>query len=155
MKFTRMIAFIVGALALSLGSFSSTAQGQCVYDGNNDGVVDGADLAEMLGQWGSCGSQTPSWATLLVAAPDPAIVTDPALRAAIVASGWAWKVRDNSSNIEMLLVPAGSFTMGCKGSVQYGCQSDENPLHTVTLANAFYTWPHGSDASAVAGEDGQ
>ena len=37
---------------------------------------------------------TPSWATLLEAMPDPAVVTDANLRAAIVASGFAWRVRD-------------------------------------------------------------
>ena len=49
----------------------------------------------------------PAWATLLDATPDPTVVTDANLRAAIVASGFAWRIRDNSSNIEMLLVPGG------------------------------------------------
>ena len=34
MKFTRMIASIVGAVALSLSSFSSVASGQCASDIN-------------------------------------------------------------------------------------------------------------------------
>jgi formylglycine-generating enzyme required for sulfatase activity len=80
----------------------------------------------------------PAWATLLEATPDPTVVTDANLRAAIVASGFAWRVRDNSSNIEMLLVPAGIFMMGCSASTQYGCGSDENPTHQVTLTQAFY-----------------
>ena len=79
----------------------------------------------------------PAWATLLEAMPDPAIVTDVNLRAAIVASGLAWRIRDNSSNIEMLLVPGGTFTMGCSASTQDGCGSDESPTHQVTLS-AFY-----------------
>ena len=80
----------------------------------------------------------PAWATLLEASPDPAVVTDANLRAAIVASGFAWRVRDNAANIEMLLVPGGTFTMGCSASTQYGCSSSESPTHQVTLTNAFY-----------------
>ena len=80
---------------------------------------------------------TPSWATLLEPLPDPAVVTNANLRAAIVASGFAWRIRDNSSNIEMLLVPGGTFTMGCSASTQYGCGSNESPTHQVTLS-AFY-----------------
>ena len=79
----------------------------------------------------------PSWATMLEGLPDPAVVTDANLRTAIMASGFAWRVRDNSSNIEMLLIPAGTFTMGCSESTQYGCSSDESPTHQVTLS-AFY-----------------
>ena len=80
----------------------------------------------------------PAWATLLEAAPNPTVVTNANLRAAIVASGFAWRIRDTSSNIEMLLVPAGTFTMGCSASNSYACDSDENPLHQVTLTQAFY-----------------
>jgi formylglycine-generating enzyme required for sulfatase activity len=79
----------------------------------------------------------PTWATLLEASPDPAVVTDANLRAAIVASGFAWRVRDNGTNIEMLLVPGGTFMMGCSpGDAE--CFEDESPVHQVTLTNAFY-----------------
>jgi len=80
----------------------------------------------------------PAWATLMEATPDATVVTDVNLRAAIVASGFAWRIKDTSSNIEMLLVPAGTFTMGCSASTQYGCESDESPTHQVTLTQAFY-----------------
>jgi formylglycine-generating enzyme required for sulfatase activity len=80
----------------------------------------------------------PTWATLLEPLPDPAIVTDANLRAAIVASGFAWRIKDTSSNIEMLLVPPGTFMMGCSASNSYACNSDENPTHQVTLTQAFY-----------------
>ena len=79
----------------------------------------------------------PTWATLLEASPDPAVVTDANLRAAIVASGFTWRIRDNSSNIEMLLVPGGTFMMGCSASNSYACYFDESPTHQVTLS-AFY-----------------
>ncbi len=78
----------------------------------------------------------PAWATLLEATPNPAVVTDANLRAAIVASGFAWRIRDNAANIEMLLVPGGTFMMGCSpGDAE--CGGDEIP-HEVTLTNAFY-----------------
>ena len=79
----------------------------------------------------------PTWATLIQLLPDPAVVTDANLRAAIVASGFAWRIRDTSSNIEMLLVPGGTFMMGCStGDLE--CYGDESPAHQVTLTNAFY-----------------
>jgi formylglycine-generating enzyme required for sulfatase activity len=81
----------------------------------------------------------PSWATLVEAQPDPAVVTDPALRAAIIATGRPWRVRDTATQVEMLLVPPGTFQMGCiMGSIQYGCYGEELPVHQVTLTNAFY-----------------
>jgi formylglycine-generating enzyme required for sulfatase activity len=79
----------------------------------------------------------PAWATLLEATPDPAVVTDANLRAAIVASGFAWRIKDTSSNIEMLLVPGGTFMMGCSPG-DSECGGDESPAHQVTLTNAFY-----------------
>ncbi len=80
----------------------------------------------------------PSWGTLIEATPDPEVVTNPTLRAAIAASGYAWRVRDNVTGIEMLLIPQGTFTMGCTASSQYGCDTRENPTHSVTLTQAFY-----------------
>jgi formylglycine-generating enzyme required for sulfatase activity len=80
----------------------------------------------------------PSWATLIEELPDPAVVTNATLRNAIAATGLAWRVRDNASQIEMLLVPPGTFNMGCSASNLYGCYSNENPVHAVTLTNAFY-----------------
>jgi formylglycine-generating enzyme required for sulfatase activity len=80
----------------------------------------------------------PSWATLIEPLPDPAVVTNASLRNAIAATGYAWRVRDNISQIEMLLVPPGTFNMGCSASNQWGCDSRENPVHAVTLTNAFY-----------------
>ena len=80
----------------------------------------------------------PTWATLLELLPDPAVVTDANLRTAIVASGFAWRVRDNATNIEMLLVPGGTFMMGCSPSAEFSCDSPEAPTHQVTLTQAFY-----------------
>ncbi len=81
---------------------------------------------------------TPSWATLVEALPDPAVVTDVTLRNAIIATGYPWRVRDNGTQIEMVLVPGGTFTMGCTASNAYACNANENPTHSVTITNAFY-----------------
>ena len=163
MKLSNIVFSLVAAVAITFGFSTSTAQGQCTADLNNDHKVDGADIGQLLSQWGTNGSAdidgsgavdgpdltqllaqwgscivVPTWATLVEAAPNASIVTDANLRAAIVASGLAWRVRDNAANIEMLLVPAGIFTMGCSTSTTYpNCNSHETPLHQVTLS-AFY-----------------
>ena len=139
MKSTNILLSIVAAVTMTFGVSTSSVQGQgsCAGDVNGDHVVDGADLAILLGNWGQCPAVVPAWATLLEAMPNPAVVTDANLRAAIEASGFAWRIRDNSSNIEMLLVPGGTFTMGCSpGDAE--CGGDESPAHQVTLTNAFY-----------------
>jgi formylglycine-generating enzyme required for sulfatase activity len=113
----------------------------CLYDLNNDGKVNGGDLGLLLAGWGPCPATiiVPSWATLVEAMPDPAVVTDPALRTAIIATGRPWRVRDTSTQVEMLLVPPGTFRMGCiMGSNLYGCYDQELPVHQVTLTNPFY-----------------
>jgi hypothetical protein len=82
----------------------------CVGDLTGDGSVDGVDLAIVLARWGGeC--RLPSWATLLADAPAADVVFDSELRSAIVDSGLPWRVADTTTGIEMLLVPAGSFLM--------------------------------------------
>jgi len=116
------------------------AWGTLLGDVDGDGITGGSDLAAVLAAWGPCGTpQVPSWATLLESYPDPAVVTDAALRAAIIETGYAWRVRDNATQIEMLLIPPGTFNMGCSPSNEFACAPDENPVHAVTLTNAFYT----------------
>lgn len=110
----------------------------CEADLSANGVVDGADLGVQLGNWGECVT-IPTWATVVEAQPDPAVVTDPTLRAAIIATGRPWRVRDTGTGIEMLLVPPGTFQMGCvSGSVLSPCVSGELPVHQVTLTLPFY-----------------
>ena len=124
-------------LGLVLAAWASDGTDEPGSDVNQDGIVNGADLAFVLGAWGPCVT-TPAWATLIEAFPDPAVVTYPALRAAITATGLAWRVKDTATQIEFVLIPPGTFQMGCSASQQYGCSSDESPVHTVTLTNAFY-----------------
>ncbi len=109
-----------------------------IGDLNEDGLINGADLAQLLGGWGTTQIQTGCWAVVLEVEPDPAVITDPEWRARIIATGLPWRVQDNASGIEMLLVPSGTFLMGCSASLQQGCNGDENPVHQVTLTQAFY-----------------
>jgi formylglycine-generating enzyme required for sulfatase activity len=107
--------------------------------GAADVVVSGAKGSTAVpGGFTYLSVNVPSWATLIEGAPDPAVVTDAALRNAITATGFAWRIRDNASQIEMLLVPPGTFQMGCSSSTSGGCAVAENPVHAVTLPNAFY-----------------
>jgi formylglycine-generating enzyme required for sulfatase activity len=125
-------------LGLVLAAWGTDGSDEPGSDINADGLVNGADLAFVIGAFGPCPT-VPSWATLIEAQPDPAVVWDADLRAAITATGLAWRVRDTATQMEMLLIPPGSFDMGCvEGSVQHPCYSRELPVHTVTLTNAFY-----------------
>ncbi len=114
-----------------------------VADLSLDGLVDAMDLALEISHWGvspyaggNC--VVLSWATVLESSPDPAVVTNPTLFEAIVASGYPWRVRDNLSEMEMLFVPAGSFSMGCTPTQGAGCWSVEQPAHQVVLTGGFY-----------------
>ena len=124
-------------LAALLGTWGTNGQGEFDCDIDNDGIVGGTDLAIILGGWGPCPPPILAWATVLEQNVNPAVVTDATLRNAIIASGLPWRVRDNGTNIEMLLVPGGTFMMGCStGDAE--CSGDESPAHQVTLTNAFY-----------------
>ncbi|MFN9125542.1 MAG: SUMF1/EgtB/PvdO family nonheme iron enzyme, partial [bacterium] len=128
-------------LAALLVAWGSNGQGQVDTDLNNDGIVDGSDLAAVLVAWGSTCQPLP-WATGLEFFPSPAVVTDAALRNAITATGYPWRVRDNVTNIEMLLVPPGSFEMGCTESNPFECPTAELPRRQVTITKAFYLGRH-------------
>jgi formylglycine-generating enzyme required for sulfatase activity len=80
----------------------------------------------------------PTWFTVLESAPDAQVVASGALRNAIAGTGFPWRVRDNASGVEMLLVPPGTYEMGCTPSNEWSCSPNESPVHTVTLTNAFY-----------------
>ena len=120
----------------SVLSFYGPCQSGALGDFNFDAVIDSSDLGTVLGNYGPCTAGL-EWATVLQWNPDPAVVPDAAVRAKIVASGFPWSVRDTGTGIEMLLIPAGTFNMGCSASNSYGCYDDETN-HQVTLSNAFY-----------------
>lgn len=100
----------------------------------------------LSGSWGTVSAPggysyvnvtVPTWATLVEAAPNPDVVTSTSLRAAIAATGLAWRVRHTATQIEMVLIPPGTFQMGCSAG-NCECYTRENPVHSVTLTSAFY-----------------
>jgi len=109
----------------------------CSTDFNGDGQVDSADLGELLAQWGVECPLLP-WATVVEFAPDPAVVSNDAMREAIVAANLPWRVIDRETQIELLLVPPGTFNMGCSPLPFDPCEQHEFPIHSVTITRAFY-----------------
>ena len=81
---------------------------------------------------------TYTWYTVLEQNPSAAVVPNATVRANIIATGFPWRVRDIGTGIELLLVPPGTFTMGCNAFDLGRCHSNESPRHQVTLTRAFY-----------------
>jgi len=128
-------------------------------DFNDDGQVDAADLSRLLAAWGtpavdidgdgttgasdlsgmlaSWGAVPQPWYTPVEVTPNAAIVANADLRKRILATGLPWRVVDNISLMEMLVVPPGTFNMGCSAS-DASCTSYELPVHAVTISGAFY-----------------
>lgn len=220
-----VVSLLVSLLvSLAFAGRSDARQEACQADLNGDGIVDGTDLALLLGLWGeTCGASVQSispsfgssgggqvvtitgtrlagasevsfggaaaaritvmspteitcvtppgtpgdcdvsvttpagtvvlaagfryhlpvpWATVLEPMPDPAVVVDAKLRAAIIATNLPWRVVADSCGMEMLLVPPGEFAMGCSPSWQFACRIDEEPVHQVTLTQPYYLGRH-------------
>ena len=132
-----------GALATSVNVVSATVLTAVTPAGSigpavNVSVTTPGGTGTLAGAFSYYEAETLSWASVLEPLPNAAVVPDAAVRANIVASGYPWRVRDNSSGIEMLLIPGGTFTMGCSASNSSGCIGHENPTHQVTLSKAFY-----------------
>jgi formylglycine-generating enzyme required for sulfatase activity len=117
---------------------TATAPASATLGAKNVVVTAPGGTATAVGAFTYNSSSVPSWATVIEFAPNPAVVTNATMRAAITATGLAWRVRDTGTQIEMLLVPPGTFTMGCTASNLWSCGSNENPTHSVTLTQAFY-----------------
>lgn len=108
-------------------------------DLNVDGVVDGGDLGILLVAWGDCPVlPAPPWATMLEALPNPAVVTDQQLRDSIASLKVAWRIRDNLTQSELVLIPPGTYLMGCSASSGSACNSNEWSIHEVTITSPFY-----------------
>jgi formylglycine-generating enzyme required for sulfatase activity len=72
-----------------------------------------------------------------VSAPDPSIITDQSTRERIIATGLPWRVKDRTTGIEMVLIPAGKYMRGASpgDSDPY---DDERPPHEVVITKLFY-----------------
>ncbi|MSR45165.1 MAG: hypothetical protein EXS15_07420 [Phycisphaerales bacterium] len=82
-------------------------------------------------------SQQLSWASVIEEAPDERVIVNEEISRRIRATGLPWRVRDKVSDIEMLLVPAGSFLMGASaGESDIGAA--DQPAHEVTISHPFY-----------------
>ena len=132
-----------GALATSVNVVSATVLTAVTPAGSigsavSVSVTTPGGTGTLAGAFSYYEAGTLSWATVLEVLPNAAVVPDSTVRAKIVASGYPWRVRDNSSGIEMLLIPGGTFTMGCSASNLSGCGFQESPTHQVTLSKAFY-----------------
>ena len=80
-----------------------------------------------------------SWAAVLEQLPDSTVLRDHNLCAAIAATGLPWRVRDTETQIELVLIPPGTYQRGCSRSLQAGCDCNvELPVHQVTLTEPFY-----------------
>lgn len=96
----------------------------------------------------------PPGVDVLEGAADPAVVTDPSLRAAIAATGLPWRVRHRRSGMELLLVPPMGFERGAASEDQEAAD-DERPAHAAAVTAAFYLGRHEVTAAeweAVTGE---
>jgi formylglycine-generating enzyme required for sulfatase activity len=105
---------------------------------DNDGFVGPSDLVHTLAAFGESGIKIPNWATAIELQPDADVVTDSALLQRIEDSCYAWRVNDTQTQIEMLLIPDGTFQMGCIPSDESPCRPNESPTHTVKITEPFY-----------------
>jgi formylglycine-generating enzyme required for sulfatase activity len=130
----------VGGVAATIVSVTPTVIAATTPASATTGLKDVIVLTPyLLGAFGAFEYISIPWATVIEFAPDPAVVTNATMRAAITATGLAWRVRDRATDIEMVLVPpTGNFTMGCTASNGFSCNDDENPMQWVTLTQAFY-----------------
>lgn len=97
---------------------------------------------------------TPRGVDVLEGAADPAVVTDPSLRAAIDATGLPWRVRHRRSGMELLLVPPMGFERGAALGDEEAAD-DERPAHAAAVTAPFYLGRHEVTAAeweAVTGE---
>jgi formylglycine-generating enzyme required for sulfatase activity len=78
-----------------------------------------------------------AWSEVLVSAPNPSIITDSSIRERISATGLPWRVKDRTTGIEMVLIPAGKYRRGASAG-DSDAYVDERPSHDVVITKAFY-----------------
>jgi formylglycine-generating enzyme required for sulfatase activity len=81
--------------------------------------------------------QVQEWADVLVEAPDPKIVTDQALRERLSGTGLPWRVKDRTTGIELVLVPAGKYMRGASPGDSEAYRDEREP-HEVLITKSFY-----------------
>lgn len=86
---------------------------------------------------GPDGPIVPVWAELIEAEPSARLVRNSDLRKRIQQSGYAWRVRDRATGIEMLLVPAGTYMRGASPEIDRP-PTEELPRHAVTISTPYY-----------------
>ena len=124
---------------------------QQAFDFDSSGVVDSQDLSRLLSHLGDSAllattvPAVPEWATLMKCCPPENMCDE--LKALINESGFAWKVRDNTTLMPMVLIPAGTFDMGCTSSTGSNWRSPCAPWEywnsgvaqeQVPIGNHFY-----------------
>jgi formylglycine-generating enzyme required for sulfatase activity len=91
---------------------------------------------------GDAGESSPraprlDWADIVEHAPDPNVVREESLRAALEGTGLPWRVRDRTSGVELLLVPPGEGWRGAD-EADGEAAADERPRHPVVAVEPFY-----------------
>jgi formylglycine-generating enzyme required for sulfatase activity len=82
------------------------------------------------------------WADVVAQEPDFQVVRDLDWRKRIMATGLPWRVKTKRGGIEMVLIPAGSYTRGADRSEDYPIASAAQPAHAVTISQPFYMSVH-------------
>ena len=80
---------------------------------------------------------TAAWARVIEMQPDPAVVTDADVRKQIISTGLPWRVRHLTTEIDLVLIPAGEFVMG-KSPGDRDANESELPSHRVQISRSFY-----------------
>ena len=104
-------------------------------------VVDGPGGSVTVPAGFTYGPDAPVWATVVDAEPDPSVVTNPVLRGAIAATGLAWRVRDRATQVEMVLIPPGTFQMSAPSTLACGVFPGWGE-HSVTIQRPLYMGRH-------------
>ncbi|MFT4538733.1 MAG: sulfatase activating formylglycine-generating enzyme [Planctomycetota bacterium] len=79
----------------------------------------------------------PTWGELLEAVPNPSVIRAEDVRTRILATGLAWRVRHQSSGVELVLIPPGRYLRGSSAG-DTEAFADERPAHIVVVTDAFY-----------------
>ena len=125
-----------GAVRRTVGGAVAPAAPQSVVPQPQDGTAAAAASAPAPAAKARLAT-TLAWATVVEKEADPKVVTDPALRSAIAATGLPWRVRDKVTGVELLLVPPGRFLMGgSPGDSEV--MPEEMPAHPVTITEPYY-----------------